>query len=97
MPTPTIRWAACASPPGSSAGSPRASSRPRTRAARAASSPITEGGYDLAALRDSATAVARVLAGEADLGDFARPEGPTPRADATIAAVRPGLATHWRL
>src|SRR5688572_5314147 len=58
---------------------------------------ITEGGYDLAALRDSATAVARVLAGEADLGDFARPEGPAPRAEATIAAVRPGLATHWRL
>ena len=58
---------------------------------------ITEGGYDLVALRDSATAVARVLAGEADLGDFARPQGPAPRADATIAAVRPGLATHWRL
>ncbi len=58
---------------------------------------VTEGGYDLAALRESATAVARVLAGEADLGDFARPDGPTPRADATIAAVRPGLATHWRL
>jgi acetoin utilization deacetylase AcuC-like enzyme len=58
---------------------------------------ITEGGYDLAALRDSATAVARVLAGEADLGDFARPEGPAPRADATIAAVRPALAPHWRI
>jgi acetoin utilization deacetylase AcuC-like enzyme len=58
---------------------------------------ITEGGYDLAALRDSATAVARVLAGEADLGDFARPEGPAPRADATISAVRPGLAPHWRI
>jgi acetoin utilization deacetylase AcuC-like enzyme len=58
---------------------------------------VTEGGYDLEALRESATAVARVLAGEADLGDFARPDGPTPRADTTIAAVRPGLAAHWRL
>jgi acetoin utilization deacetylase AcuC-like enzyme len=58
---------------------------------------ITEGGYDLVALRDSATAVARVLSGEADLGDFERPEGPAPRADATIAAVRPGLAQHWRI
>jgi acetoin utilization deacetylase AcuC-like enzyme len=41
---------------------------------------MTEGGYDLVALRDSVTAVARVLAGEADLGDFARPErGGAPR------------------
>ena len=58
---------------------------------------ITEGGYDLPALRDSATAVARVLAGEADLGDFVRPEGPAPRGDATIAAVRPGLTPHWQI
>jgi acetoin utilization deacetylase AcuC-like enzyme len=58
---------------------------------------VTEGGYDLPALRDSATAVARVLAGEADLGDFARPDGPAPRGDATIAAVRRALAAHWRI
>jgi acetoin utilization deacetylase AcuC-like enzyme len=58
---------------------------------------VTEGGYDLTALRDCGTAVARVLAGEADLGDFERPDGPTPRADASIAAVRPGLSSYWRL
>jgi len=58
---------------------------------------VTEGGYDLAALRASATAVARVLAGEADLGDFERPDGPTVRADATLAAVLPGLRAHWQL
>jgi acetoin utilization deacetylase AcuC-like enzyme len=58
---------------------------------------VTEGGYDLTALRESATAVARVLAGEADLGDFERPDGPAPRADATIAAVRPQLAAHWKI
>lgn len=58
---------------------------------------VTEGGYDLTALGASATAVARVLAGEADLGDFERPEGPTVRADATLAAVVPGLRAHWTL
>jgi acetoin utilization deacetylase AcuC-like enzyme len=58
---------------------------------------VTEGGYDLAALRSSTTAVAHVLAGEADLGDFERPEGPTPRADATIAAVAPALRRQWAL
>jgi acetoin utilization deacetylase AcuC-like enzyme len=58
---------------------------------------VTEGGYDLPALRTSLTAVARVLAGEADLGDFERPEGPTPRGDHTIEAVVPALQPHWRL
>ncbi|HEY6506707.1 MAG TPA: hypothetical protein VIY56_01760, partial [Vicinamibacterales bacterium] len=58
---------------------------------------VTEGGYDLAALRASTTAVARVLAGEADLGDFERPEGPAVRADAMLTAVVPGLRGRWTL
>jgi acetoin utilization deacetylase AcuC-like enzyme len=58
---------------------------------------ISEGGYDLAALRTSATAVARVLAGEAALGDFEPPDAVTRRAEATHAAVVPGLRGHWKL
>ncbi len=58
---------------------------------------ISEGGYDLAALRSSTTAVAGVLAGEMALGDLERPDAPTRRADVTHAAVVPGLRPYWRL
>jgi acetoin utilization deacetylase AcuC-like enzyme len=58
---------------------------------------ISEGGYDLAALRSSATAAARVLAGEAALGDFEQPDAATRRSEATHAAVTPGLRAHWKL
>ena len=58
---------------------------------------MTEGGYDLAALRDSTTAVARVLAGEADLGDFAAPGRPDPARRRHDRGRAPGLAAHWRL
>jgi acetoin utilization deacetylase AcuC-like enzyme len=58
---------------------------------------ISEGGYDLAALRASVTAAARVLAGESTLGDFERPEAATRRAETTHAAVVPGLRAHWKL
>jgi acetoin utilization deacetylase AcuC-like enzyme len=58
---------------------------------------VSEGGYDLAALRACATAAARALAGEAALGDFEQPEAATRRAEVTHAAVVPGLRAHWRL
>jgi acetoin utilization deacetylase AcuC-like enzyme len=58
---------------------------------------ISEGGYDLAALRASVTAAASVLAGESTLGDFERPEAATRRAETTHAAVVPGLRAHWKL
>jgi acetoin utilization deacetylase AcuC-like enzyme len=58
---------------------------------------ITEGGYDLKALAACLRVVTRVLAGEASAADFASPGGPTPRADATIAAVRPFHAKFWQL
>jgi len=58
---------------------------------------ISEGGYDLVALRESATAAARVLAGEAALDGFERPDASTRRSDVTHAAVVPGLRSHWKL
>jgi acetoin utilization deacetylase AcuC-like enzyme len=58
---------------------------------------ITEGGYDLTGLGGSLRAVIRVLEGERRLRDLRAPDGPTPRADATIAAVRPQLAPYWTL
>jgi acetoin utilization deacetylase AcuC-like enzyme len=56
---------------------------------------ITEGGYDLAALGGSLRSVIDVLNGTARLDDLPVPDGPTPRADATIAAVRPHLREFW--
>ena len=58
---------------------------------------VTEGGYDLTGLRGSLRAVIRVLEGERRLRDLRAPDGPTPRADATIAAVRAQLAPYWTL
>jgi acetoin utilization deacetylase AcuC-like enzyme len=58
---------------------------------------VTEGGYDLTGLRGSLRAVIRVLEGERRHRDLRAPDGPTPRADATIAAVRAQLAPYWTL
>ena len=58
---------------------------------------ISEGGYDLVALRESATAAARVLAGEAALGDFDLPDAATRRSEVTHAAVVAGLRSHWKV
>jgi acetoin utilization deacetylase AcuC-like enzyme len=58
---------------------------------------VTEGGYDLPALNASLTAVARVLAGEADVGEFERPEGPAPRGTRTVDLVAPILQPYWKL
>lgn len=58
---------------------------------------ITEGGYDLAALAGSLRTVIDVLNGDARLGDLPVPDGPTPRAAATIAAVRPHLSEFWTI
>jgi acetoin utilization deacetylase AcuC-like enzyme len=56
---------------------------------------ITEGGYDLAGLASSLRASISALAGEKTSGG--KPEGPTPRAEATIKAVTPQLAKYWKL
>ena len=62
---------------------------------------VTEGGYDLTGLADSARSAIRAL--EDDLGDdSAANDGvglaePAPRGDATIAAVTPHLAKYWTI
>ena len=58
---------------------------------------LTEGGYDLKALAGCLRTVARVLAGEASLSDFSAPRGASPRADTTIAAIRPHVAKYWTI
>jgi acetoin utilization deacetylase AcuC-like enzyme len=58
---------------------------------------VTEGGYDLKGLADSLREVTRALNGDAPLDDFAAPTGATPRADATVEAVTPRIANHWKL
>ena len=58
---------------------------------------VTEGGYDLTALAGSLRAVIGVLDGAAPLSAFAVPTGATPRADATLAKVRPHLSKFWKL
>ena len=56
---------------------------------------VTEGGYDLAGLATSLRASIGSLAG--DDADDDRPEGQTPRGEATIRAVTPHLAKYWKL
>ena len=55
---------------------------------------ITEGGYDLAGLATSLRAAIGALAGGKT---SSKPEGPTPRGDATIKAVTPHLSKYWKL
>jgi acetoin utilization deacetylase AcuC-like enzyme len=56
---------------------------------------ITEGGYDLPGLAESLRATVRAL--EGDTAAFAAPTGEAPRGEATIKAVTPHLADHWKL
>ena len=58
---------------------------------------VTEGGYDLDALAGSLRAVVQVMDGTAPPGAFPVPTGSTPRADATLAAVRPHVNKFWKL
>ncbi len=58
---------------------------------------LTEGGYDLKALAGCLRSATRVLAGDASLSDFPAPQGLTPRADATIAAIRPHVGKYWTI
>jgi acetoin utilization deacetylase AcuC-like enzyme len=58
---------------------------------------ITEGGYDLKALAACLRTTTRVLSGQPSSDVAAAPPGPTPRADATLSAVRPHLAKFWTL
>jgi hypothetical protein len=54
---------------------------------------VTEGGYDLKGLADCLCAAIGALAGESPA--TAAHDPATPRADATIAAVRPHIAKYW--
>ena len=56
---------------------------------------ITEGGYDLSGLAESLRASIRALEGET--AAFPPPTGEAPRGEATITAVTPHLADHWKL
>ena len=58
---------------------------------------VTEGGYDLQALAASLTIAIGALAGDTSLAKLPEPKGPTPRAEATLKAVRPHLTPHWKI
>ena len=58
---------------------------------------LTEGGYDLQALAGCLRATTRVLAGEPSGSEVPAPRGATPRADATIAAIRPFVSKYWTI
>jgi len=58
---------------------------------------VTEGGYDLTALAGSLRSAIDVLDGAAPLGALPAPTGATPRADASLAAVRPHLSKFWTI
>jgi acetoin utilization deacetylase AcuC-like enzyme len=58
---------------------------------------VCEGGYDLGGLAHSLRAVVETLAGEPPSVRDEPPAGPTPRGEATVAAVRPYLADLWQI
>ena len=58
---------------------------------------LTEGGYDLEALTASLDTAMRVLAGNASLEDFGKPEDSASRGDACVVAVRQELNGVWQL
>jgi acetoin utilization deacetylase AcuC-like enzyme len=58
---------------------------------------VTEGGYDLAGLRESLRAVVDALDTASSGRGVDAPAGPSPRGEAAIAAVKPHLARYWQL
>ncbi len=56
---------------------------------------VTEGGYDLKGLAASLRAAIGALAADASRGDDGPPDGPSPRGDASVAAVRPHISKFW--
>jgi acetoin utilization deacetylase AcuC-like enzyme len=58
---------------------------------------VTEGGYDLKALAACLRIVTRVLANDVSLKDLPAPTGASPRADVTMAAVRPHVSKAWTI
>jgi acetoin utilization deacetylase AcuC-like enzyme len=58
---------------------------------------VTEGGYDLRAIAGSLRSVIEVLNSTSALGMLPAPDGPTPRADAVIAAARTHLGEFWTI
>ena len=58
---------------------------------------VSEGGYDLTAFADSMREVIQALAGEDHAGDVETPEGPAPRGNATLNAVRAHLSASWQI
>jgi len=58
---------------------------------------VTEGGYDLKALAGSFRAVIDVLDGTSTLATLAAPTGPAPRAEASLAALRPHVSKFWTI
>jgi acetoin utilization deacetylase AcuC-like enzyme len=58
---------------------------------------VTEGGYDLRAIAGSLRSIIEVLNSTSTLDMLPVPHGPTPRADAVIAAARTHLGEFWRL
>ena len=57
---------------------------------------VTEGGYDLRGLAASLRTAIGALAGDATR-DQKAPDGPTPRGDASLAAVGPHLSKFWTI
>lgn len=58
---------------------------------------VTEGGYDLQAFAASLQAAIDVLDGRSPLDRLPPPQGPTPRGDASLEAVRPHLSKYWTI
>jgi acetoin utilization deacetylase AcuC-like enzyme len=58
---------------------------------------VTEGGYHLDGLRDCLRGALRALSGDTAAADAGGLEGPSPRGQATIDAVRDRLSRFWKL
>lgn len=57
---------------------------------------VTEGGYDLPALRECLEVMIRVIGGEPDVADGEEPSADAPRGERAVAAVRAAQAAFWR-
>jgi acetoin utilization deacetylase AcuC-like enzyme len=58
---------------------------------------VTEGGYDLPGLGVCMRAAVRALDGDIAPAEHPAPDGPAPRGEQCLAAVRPNLAGFWTL